>query len=193
MKYPVIEHFYSLQGEGVYLGTPAHFIRLAGCNLRCSWCDTQESWQEDAAQWLSVDSLVDDIRCERVILTGGEPSLHDLGPLVKTLKERGHAVAIETNGTRSLPTEWQIDWVSASPKPDSHYALNCQADELKYVVDDKLTLEDIQWDAVPKGRIFLQIEGGKSQSAQKAMDWVLSHPEKNIRLGIQLHKLLDFR
>lgn len=193
MKYPIVEAFYSLQGEGVYLGTPAYFIRFAGCNLRCAWCDTQESWDPAEGIEKNIDELVGDIPCERVILTGGEPTLYDLGPLVKVLKEKGHRIAMETNGTGKIPAEWEIDWVSVSPKPDSQYQIQCQPDELKYVVDDILKLEDIRWELVKKGRTFLQIEGGKSQSAEKAMNWVIENPEIPIRLGIQLHKLLEFR
>ena len=193
MKYPVVEHFYSLQGEGIYLGTPAYFIRFAGCNLRCEWCDTKESWPTDSATSIELEELVKEIPCKRVILTGGEPTLQELKPLIDRLHERGHQVAIETNGTRPIPKEWNLDWVSASPKPESDYALNCVANELKYVVDENFTLEKIQWDKVPIGQIFLQVEGGKKESADKAIQLVSENPEKMLRLGIQLHKIGQFR
>ena len=80
MKYPVVEKFYSLQGEGLFMGTPAYFIRFAGCNLRCEWCDTKESWQTDSVPLIEQEELVQAIPCERVILTGGEPTLQDLKP-----------------------------------------------------------------------------------------------------------------
>jgi len=192
MRYPVIESFYSLQGEGAYLGTPAYFIRFGGCNLRCEWCDTKESWQE-GIPLVEMEEILKEIPCRRVILTGGEPTLQDLGPLIGALKSRGHEVAIETNGSREIPADWQLDWVAVSPKPESGYRIACRADELKYVVDERLALEDIAFEEVPEGRIYLQIEGGKEASARKAMDWVLENPRLNIRLGIQLHKLLNFR
>jgi Organic radical activating enzymes len=192
MRYPVIESFYSLQGEGAYLGTPAYFIRFGGCNLRCEWCDTKESWQE-GIPLVEMEEILKEIPCRRVILTGGEPTLQDLGPLIGVLKSRGHEVAIETNGSREIPVDWRLDWVAVSPKPESGYRIACRADELKYVVDERLTLEDIAIEEVPEGRIYLQIEGGKEASARKAMAWVLENPKLNIRLGIQLHKLLNFR
>lgn len=192
-KYPVIESFYSLQGEGVYMGVPAYFIRFGGCNLRCDWCDTTESWDQENVTEVTLSNLIKDIPCKRVVLTGGEPTLQELEPLISALKSNGHEVAIETNGTQSIPTDWQIDWITVSPKPDSDYKVRCRADELKYVVDEKLTLEDIAWNHVPEGRIFLQIEGGKDSSAQKAMKWILDNPKSNLRLGVQLHKVLDFR
>ena len=193
MKYPVIESFYSLQGEGVYLGTPAYFIRFGGCNLRCDWCDTTESWDQEKVTEMKLTDLVKDIPCKRVVLTGGEPTLQSLAPLISELKHKGHEVAIETNGTRAIPADWKLDWVTVSPKPDSGYEVKCRADELKYVVDDNLSLEYIAWNRVTEGRIFLQIEGGKESSAKKAMKWILENPEKNLRLGIQLHKIMDFR
>ena len=189
MKYPVVEKFYSLQGEGLFMGTPAYFIRFAGCNLRCEWCDTKESWQTDSVPLIEQEELVQAIPCERVILTGGEPTLQDLKPLIERLHELGHQVAIETNGTRPIPKDWNLDWISASPKPESDYALNCEANELKYVVDEKFTLEKIQWNQVPTGQIFLQVEGGKKESADKAIQLISENPEKMLRLGIQLHKI----
>lgn len=193
MQYPIIESFYSLQGEGIHVGTPAYFIRFGGCNLQCDWCDTQESWDNANVTAVELEDLIQDIPCKRVILTGGEPTLQELEPLISALKEKGHEIAMETNGTRKIPVEWKLDWVTVSPKPESNYEIRCDADELKYVVDDNFSLDDILWNKVGEGRIFLQIEGGKSSSAEKAQKMILENPEKNLRLGIQLHKVLEFR
>lgn len=193
MTYPIIEMFYSLQGEGVYMGTPAYFIRFGGCNLHCEWCDTKESWDNHQVIEKKLEAIVENIPCKRVVLTGGEPTLQNLEPLITELKKRGHEVAIETNGTNIIPDDWDLDWIAVSPKPESHYEIRCRADELKYVVDSTFTLEDILWNKVPEGRIFLQVESGKTESAQKAMELILKHPKKSLRLGVQLHKILDFR
>lgn len=192
VTYPVVERFHSVQGEGFFLGRGATFIRLAGCNLRCAWCDTPESFDSGRATVLTAQEIVGDGQEFQplVVITGGEPTLHDLGSLVAELHRAGKFVAIETNGTQSIPAEWGIDWVTASPKPDSGYALKCQADELKYVVDDIFTVDCVQMAAVPAGRIFLQVESGRAESAQKAYQIVMDNPDKKLRLGIQLHKVL---
>lgn len=193
MKYPVVEKFYSLQGEGLYMGTPAFFIRFAGCNLRCEWCDTKESWQTDSVPLVELDELVQGIPCKRVILTGGEPTLQNLKPLIDRLHDLDHEVAIETNGTQEIPSDWQLDWISASPKPESNYALNCVANELKYVVDENLKMDHIRWDQITGSSVFLQVEGGKKESADKAIQMILENPDRMLRLGIQLHKIGEFR
>lgn len=188
--YPVIEIFESIQGEGTHMGLPAAFIRLAGCNLRCRWCDTVHAFDPANATYLTPDEIATGLAPQLVVITGGEPTLHNLQSLVAALHARGKYVAIETNGTNPVPTEWGIDWVTASPKPDSGYLLACQADELKYVVDDEFTLDCVAYDAVPPGRIFLQVESGRKESAQKAFALVMKNPERGLRLGIQLHKIL---
>ena len=100
---------------------------------------------------------------------GGEPTLHDLGPLAAALHARGHEVVLETNGTQEVPVEWGIDWIAVSPKPDAAYVVICHADELKYVVDENLQVEHIQDALVPEGRVYLQVEGGRPASALRAM------------------------
>ena len=110
MKYPVLDLFSSIQGEGCYQGTLASFVRLGGCNLRCSWCDTAHSQTAAGAKEMEISDILlqlpRDVR--RVIITGGEPTLHDLGPLAAALHARGHEVALETNGTQEVPAEWGI-------------------------------------------------------------------------------------
>jgi len=177
------------------MGKGAAFIRLAGCNLRCSWCDTQQSFDLSKARWMSASEIVAEAQLSHahVVITGGEPTLYDLGPLVRELHKLNKYVAIETNGTNSIPAEWNIDWVTASPKPGSGFALCCQADELKYVVDNEFSLDNITTLDLPEGRIFLQVESGHPESAQKAYDLIQQFPERRLRLGIQLHKILEVR
>ncbi|CUH95234.1 hypothetical protein P22_1304 [Propionispora sp. 2/2-37] len=191
-SYPVIELFESIQGEGYFQGLGAGFIRLAGCNLRCSWCDTRQALTLEKAALMTIDEILRAGRFTqpRVIITGGEPTLHDLGPLVKALKSVGKYVCLETNGTNPVPAEWGIDWITASPKPDSNYVLRCRADELKYVVDSTFAAAVVSAGAVPAERIYLQIEGGKAESAAKAYQIVMENPHLQLRVGTQLHKMI---
>lgn len=191
LSYPVIEIFESIQGEGTHMGLGATFIRLAGCNLRCPWCDTSRAFQMENAQNYGIEELLTAYPFNQpmVIVTGGEPTLHDLGPLAAGLHTRGKYVAIETNGTREVPAEWGIDWITVSPKPPD-YDICCRADELKYVVDDGFAIRHIQRDKVADGRIFLQVESCRRESAAKAYDMVMKNPRLHLRLGIQLHKTI---
>jgi len=193
--YPIIEIFTSIQGEGFHIGKGCSFIRLAGCNLRCSWCDTQDSFDLSKARWMSAEEIVDEaqISHKHVVITGGEPTLYNLQPLVRELHKFDKYVAIETNGTNSIPAEWNLDWVTASPKPGSGFALCCQADELKYVMDDEFTIDCIAEQDMPEGRIFFQVESGRKESAQKGYDLINRYPDRRLRMGIQLHKVLNVR
>lgn len=190
--YPVIELFESIQGEGYFQGLGAGFIRLAGCNLRCSWCDTKQALTLERANMMTIDEILRSGRFTqpRVIITGGEPTLHDLGPLVKALKSAGKYVCLETNGTNPVPAEWGIDWITASPKPDSSYVLCCHADELKYVVDSAFEAAVVSTEAVPPQRVYLQVESGREESAARAYQIVMENPQLQLRVGIQLHKMI---
>ena len=193
MKYPVLELFSSIQGEGYYQGTLASFIRLGGCNLRCAWCDTAHSQTAAGTREMDIADILAQLPQDvhRVIITGGEPTLHDLRPLTAALHNRGHEVALETNGTQEVPAEWGMDWIAVSPKPDAAYDVRCHADELKYVVDEQLQAEHIQDSLVPAGRVYLQVEGGKSTSALRALELVRANPQKLWRVGVQLHRVLQ--
>lgn len=193
IRYPIVEVFESIQGEGTFMGLGASFIRLAGCNLRCPWCDTKHSFDVDAAQKLEIEDVFRmwSFTQPIVVITGGEPTLYNLGPLARALKERGKYVTIETNGTNPVPEDWGIDWVTVSPKPGNSYAVNCRANELKYVVDDKFEIAVVDTNKVPPGRIYLQVESGKATSAAKAFRLVTENPHLNLRVGIQLHKVLN--
>jgi len=147
MLYAVTEIFYSLQGEGYWTGRPAAFVRLAGCNLKCSWCDTDHSKREAATE---VNILHDvshfalaHTRDKLVVITGGEPTLQWLTPLVSILQSRGWFVAIETNGTHMDQIPVGVDWVTVSPKLPTQPALwedwkmyaHLRGNEMKVVLD----------------------------------------------------------
>ena len=191
VKYPVIEVFDSIQGEGAHSGLGATFIRLAGCNLRCTWCDTTHSFNDDKAVYLTAEEIVAKYSFSQpmVIITGGEPTLHDLGPLVSMLHGLAKYISIETNGTNHVPKEWGIDWITVSPKPQSDYQIKCSADELKYVVDQDFKLEYVDFNKY-LGRVVLQVESCKPESVNKAYGLVMNNPQYKLRLGVQLHKLI---
>ena len=193
MRYPVIEVFASVQGEGTFSGLGADFIRLAGCNLRCSWCDTAHSYDVAAATMLDAEEILAKWQFDQpiVVITGGEPTLYDLGPLVQALKAFGKFVTLETNGTNPVPAAWGIDWITVSPKPDNDYVINCCTNELKYVVDDNFSADVIQADRVPPQHIYLQVESCKPESAARALRIVAENPKLQLRVGIQLHKVLN--
>ena len=133
MKYPIVEIFYSVQGEAFHSGIPHVFIRFGNCNLRCSWCDTDFLQYEE----IEMDSIIEDVlqyNCDRVIFTGGEPALQDLQTIGNALKEHGIHLSIETNGTIPIPDV--IDWICVSPKDQLYPNVSIKqrtGDELKVV------------------------------------------------------------
>ena len=196
-KLPVVETFHSVQGEGFWTGVSAFFIRLAGCDVGCSWCDTKHSWPMDRHPMVGVSALVEGAiaACPfMVVVTGGEPLMHDLSSLTMALKAGGLRVHLETSGSHAL--SGAFDWISLSPKRfkpplEEIYDL---ADELKVVIDDE---RDLDWAAeeaqkVSDGTVkLLQPQWESSVAQQWVMDYVLSHPEW--RVGLQTHKFLGVR
>ncbi len=202
VSYPVMEIFLSVQGEGLWTGHPAVFVRLAGCDVGCPWCDTKDSWVADRYPRYSVGEIVSAVeerarggangRVGIVVVTGGEPTQYDLSPLVEALKGSGWRVHLETAGV--FPVRGSFDWVTLSPKPWSevHPSVYECADELKVVV------------AVRRDLAFALREGARvSASCLKFVqpEWrvrhrvlpylvafVRSHPEW--LLSLQTHKYL---
>lgn len=183
------EIFYSLQGEGNNTGTPAVFVRFAGCNLRCSFCDTEfTSYTE-----MSEDEVVDAVLqypARTVILTGGEPTLQLTTSLLQKFAEHECKVHIETNGTHLLP-DGPIDWVVCSPK---YAAVNIQRiDELKVVYEGQ---DMAQYDAY-KAKVFsLQpCDTGDTvknqENLQKTINYILQHPKW--KLSLQTHKIINVK
>ena len=195
MKYPVVEVFTSVQGEGLYTGTPANFIRLAGCNLSCPFCDTYKEAREE----LTPKEIIDDFnsRIRTVVLTGGEPCIHDLAELVKELGKQGYIIHMETNGTITIPSG--IDYVSVSPKKaaDGKY---CQLkaypyDEAKWLVP-LWSAEEIMWNIA--GLHFLQPVNDQmtlNLGNLRRCLWLLENADapRALRLSVQLHKLIGVK
>ena len=138
---PLMELFNTLQGEGFHTGKPATFIRLAGCDVGCFWCDIKESWDSTLHPSVSVDSIIDqalNYKTKFAVITGGEPTLHNINVLVDKLKEKNFFTAIETAGTNPLPNN--IDWVCFSPKKFKNpiHQTYQVADELKVIIFQKV-------------------------------------------------------
>ncbi|WP_271711616.1 7-carboxy-7-deazaguanine synthase QueE [Marinigracilibium pacificum] len=193
---PVMESFYTIQGEGAYQGHAAYFIRLGGCDVGCHWCDVKESWDASVHPQKSIKSLIDeisDIEGNIVVITGGEPLMHDLDVLTHAIKDNGKRTHIETSGTHKLTGNW--DWVTFSPKKfkkptDEIYDA---ADELKIVVYNK---SDLEWAEMHSKRVksscklYLQPEWSKAdEMIPLIIDYVKMNPNWNISL--QVHKFMQ--
>lgn len=193
---PIMEQFVTLQGEGFHTGKSAVFIRLAGCDVGCSWCDVKESWDENAHPLISVNDIVASVLkypTDFVVITGGEPTLHDLSTLTKELKSHKKYIAIETAGTNPPPEN--IDWVCFSPKKFKKPVTEIydKVNELKVVVNNKA---DLRWANNHKEKVnknamlYLQPEWSKSD---EVLPIVLSFLQENPewRLSLQTHKFLN--
>ena len=147
--YRVNELFTSIQGEGFYMGVPSVFIRLQGCTVGCTWCDTKYTWKAGGKRMtvpeiMAYGSLA---AVQHVVITGGEPTIWDLDPLMDALWREGHYIQLETSGQNMLKGEFKPDWITWSPKRRLDYrcpaALLGYVDEVKWVVDEELRLEHV--------------------------------------------------
>ena len=203
---PVVETFHSLQGEGLHAGRSAFFIRLGGCSVGCSWCDTKNSWPAEAHPQQALAALAAEAEAAAeagaafVVLTGGEPLHHDLGPLCQALEPSGLPLHLETSGVD--PLSGHFAWITLSPKrhrpPTAELLAACQ--ELKVVVHEAADLAFAAAMAVqarearggsPGPELLLQ-PGWDSPAGQAlAIDYVRRNPQW--RLSLQSHKLLGLR
>ena len=195
-QYPVMEMFYSLQGEGYHQGRAAYFIRLAGCDVGCVWCDVKESWDASKHPVLSIEEIVSSALAHPgrlAIITGGEPLLYNLDALTTALKKAGFEINMETSGSSPMSGKW--DWVCLSPKkfkaPLSESI--AAASELKVVIFNK---HDFEWaetyaKQVPAScKLYLQPEWDKANEMMPLIiDYVKTHPKWE--LSAQLHKYIQ--
>lgn len=191
-----MEHFYTLQGEGAYAGHAAYFIRLGGCDVGCVWCDVKESWDADAHPKMTLAEIVavaEKYPGRLAVITGGEPSMHELKPLTDALHEAGFRTHIETSASSPLTGDW--DWVTLSPKKfkaplEENLHL---AHELKIIVFNK---SDFKWAEeyaakVPADcKLYLQTEWDKrDEMTPLIIEFIQQNPRW--QLSMQTHKYLN--
>jgi 7-carboxy-7-deazaguanine synthase len=196
LQLPIMEAFYTIQGEGRFTGHPAYFIRLGGCDVGCVWCDVKESWE--AAKWpvWHIEKIVEEALAfpgRLVVITGGEPLLYNLDPLTKLLKEKGFTTNIETSGAH--PFTGDFDWVCFSPKKfkKPHPSIYVEADELKVVIYNKSDFGFAEEHAqLVKSTCELRLQPEWSKAGKfmpEIIDYVKNRPKWNISL--QTHKFMD--
>ncbi len=195
IKLPLVEEFYSIQGEGYHTGKPAYFIRIGGCDIGCSWCDTKFSWDPDLFPMVDTDRVIENaLRTEAkaIVVTGGEPLMYDLTYLCSKLKKHGVETFIETSGAYPLTGIW--DWICLSPKesaPPLEEIIE-KANELKVIIQ---TQRDISWaeknaEKVNEGcYLYLQPEWSQHK---KILPVIIEYVKKNPRwrISLQVHKFM---
>lgn len=204
--YPVMESFYTLQGEGFYSGKAAYFIRLAGCNVGCIWCDVKESWQEDIHPKYTTEQILNkalsDMNFEGynnknnlpiIVITGGEPLMHNLDELTGAFIEKGFKTNIETSGSSAFSGSW--NWVCLSPKkfkPPLNTVLNL-ANELKIIIYNK---HDFDWaekyaaQVSNNCKLYLQPEWDRREIVTPLiLNYIKENPQW--QLSLQTHKYIN--
>jgi organic radical activating enzyme len=193
---PVMESFYTLQGEGFHQGKAAYFIRLGGCDVGCVWCDVKESWDADKHPQVSIADLVREASAHPgriAVITGGEPLMHDLQGLTKALHKAGFRNHIETSGSSPLSGSW--DWITLSPKkfkaplPE----VCAQAHELKIIIYNKSDFAWAEKYAAMTGKqckLYLQPEWSRAaEMTPLIVDYIKENPQWQISL--QVHKYIN--
>jgi len=192
---PVMEHFYTIQGEGFHQGKAAYFIRLGGCDVGCVWCDVKDSWDATKHPLFNIEDLILNIEktpAKLVVITGGEPLMHDLNGLTEALQAKGFETNIETSGSSSFSGKW--DWVCLSPKKFKEPLPEILpfANELKVVIFNK---SDFEWAekyaalVSPTCKLYLQPEWDKASIVTPLIiDYVKAYPKWE--LSLQIHKYI---
>ncbi len=193
---PVMEHFFTIQGEGFHQGRAAYFVRLGGCDVGCVWCDVKESWDASNHPKMNIDDIAAAIKNNPkglVVITGGEPLMHDLTALTQAIQTAGYETNIETSGTHPLSGEW--DWICLSPKKfkEPLPEILPQANELKVIVYNK---SDFDWGEKYAGlvsshcKLYLQPEWSKSSEITPE---IVAYIKKNPKweLSLQIHKYIN--
>jgi 7-carboxy-7-deazaguanine synthase len=194
-KIPLVEEFYTIQGEGFHTGKAAYFIRVGGCDVGCSWCDTKFSWNPSLHPVVPVEHIIEHVlECPAaaVVVTGGEPLMVKMDYLTGLLKERGIETFLETSGAYPLSGTW--DWICLSPKRNAPpvYAIFPEADELKVIIS---AAEDFEW-AVENSRkvgtdckLYLQPEWSRRE---QVLPLIIAFSKQNPRwmISLQSHKYM---
>lgn len=193
---PVMEHFYTIQGEGFHQGRAAYFIRLGGCDVGCVWCDVKDSWDAGRHPHQTIEQLRDEVLktpAEMVVITGGEPLLHNLDALTGSLQAAGLETNIETSGSSPLSGSW--NWICVSPKKFKAPLTEVMphANELKVIIYNKT---DFAWgeqyaaQVSPGCKLYLQPEWSKAaQMTPLIVEYIKENPKWE--LSLQLHKYIN--
>jgi organic radical activating enzyme len=194
-KLPLVEEFFTLQGEGYHTGKAAYFIRLGGCDVGCSWCDSRFSWNPELHPMVETDIIIDHVvksGTDSVVVTGGEPLMWNLNYLSSGLKKKNICTFIETSGAYALSGEW--DWICLSPKRNMLPVNEIWkvADELKVIIQDK---SDFEWAEKYRGmvrskcRLFLQPEWSRFETI---IPEIVEYVKRNSiwRISLQVHKYM---
>ena len=193
---PVMEYFYTIQGEGFHQGKAAYFIRLGGCDVGCVWCDVKDSWDAEKHPKYEIRNLVNEIKntpAQIAVITGGEPLMHNLDELTKELQSAGLKTNIETSGAHPLSGSW--DWICLSPKKFKAPLPGILpfANELKIIIFNK---SDFDWAekyaalVSPACKLYLQPEWDKAaEMTPLIIDYIKSNPKWE--LSLQIHKYIN--
>ncbi len=191
---PLMEAFYTIQGEGYHKGTAAYFIRVGGCDVGCHWCDVKESWDAEKHPPTAIEKIIQDASpYKTIVITGGEPLTWGMGPVTAGLKKAGLQTHIETSGAYELTGEW--DWICLSPKKNKLplAPIYKEANELKVIVFNKHDLEFAQEQAAkvgPNCHLYLQPEWSvRDKVVPMIVDFVMANPAWKVSL--QTHKYLN--
>ncbi len=195
-KLPLIDHFYTIQGEGFHFGKAAFFIRIGGCDIGCNWCDTKYSWKLGKDKLVDITEIVEKVKqtnAKTIVVTGGEPTLYNLTELCNLLKNNDIDTYIETSGAHQLTGFW--DWICLSPKKNSPptNGILKMANELKVIINDD---SDFDWAEKyanlvdSKCYLFLQPEWSQNKTlTPRVVEYVKKNPKW--RISIQAHKYIN--
>lgn len=193
---PVMEHFYTIQGEGYYQGRAAYFLRLGGCDVGCPWCDVKESWLADAHKKMSVAEIAETIAqsgAKVCVITGGEPFMHDLTALTTAIREKNIRTHVETSGAYPLSGFW--DWICISPKRFKLPLVEClnAAHELKAVIFHRNDIRFAEENAAKVSKeckLFLQPEWSRED---EVLPMIIEYVKENQQweVSLQIHKYMN--
>lgn len=195
-EYPIMESFYTIQGEGFNAGEAAYFIRTGGCDVGCTWCDVKESWDADLHPLRTITTLIHEVEetpTENVVITGGEPCMYDLTALTEAFQYKGYKTWLETSGSHPISGNW--NWIVFSPKKFKAPLQEAydKAHELKVVIANR---NDFKWaeshaDKVNKeAKLFLQVEWSRREKLMPLIvDYVKANPKW--RISVQSHKYIN--
>jgi organic radical activating enzyme len=193
---PLMEAFYTIQGEGFHSGKSAFFLRIGGCDVGCHWCDVKESWNAELHPPTDIQTMLDQILAypsKTVVVTGGEPLMWNMQPLTDSLHKKSISVHIETSG--AYPLSGDFDWICLSPKKNNppQEAIIPKAHELKVIIHNR---NDFKWaeqfasKCASSCKLFLQPEWSKAQEMMpEIVNYVMNNPQWNISL--QTHKYMN--